>query len=52
MTVMFDGQVIVTGVELLGGGCSPMVPGSVTDGDQVWPPSKLTSVKISKKLSI
>ena len=29
---------------------SPTVPGVITDGDQVLPPSKLTSVKISKKL--
>ena len=33
-------------------GLSPIVPGAVTEGDQVWPPSRLTSVKTSKKLLI
>jgi len=49
VTVMFDEQVstIVTLLDVM-----PMVPGCVTPGDQVAPPSRLTSVKISKKLSI
>ena len=45
---MFDEQVrVIAAGPLL---ASPMVPGAVTEGDQVWPPSKLTSVNTSKKL--
>ena len=50
---MFDGQVMPNGA--YGGFCpcvTATVAGPVTAGLQVCPPSKLTSVKISKKLSI
>src|SRR6516164_919863 len=49
---MLLGQVTLSGDVLVGGGCKPIVPGLVTLGDQVAPPSKLTSVKMSKKLLI
>src|SRR5881394_27376 len=49
---MLDGQVIVSGGGLVGGGCRPIVPGATIEGDQVTPPSKLNSVNTSKKLSI
>ena len=45
---MLDGQVMLT-VALV---VRPIVPGRVIEGDQVAPPSRLTSVKISKKLLI
>ena len=52
VTVMFDEQeremAAMFGVLVL----KPIVPGAVTEGDQVWPPSRLTSVNTSKKLLI
>jgi len=49
VTVILLEQVTVTRLLLL---ASPIVPGAVTEGDQVAPPSRLSSVKMSKKLSI
>jgi hypothetical protein len=42
-----DGQVKASGGALV---FNPIVPGATTEGDQVAPPSRLTSVKMSKKL--
>src|SRR6478672_2149063 len=48
VTTMFVEQLSVT--RLLVGARKAIVPGAVTEGDQVAPPSRLTSVKMSKKL--
>ena len=47
---MLLGHVMLNGGALVGGGFKPIVPGLVTLGDHVAPPSRLTSVKMSKKL--
>jgi hypothetical protein len=52
-TVMFVGHSISTAVgEFVASGWWIIVPGSVVVGDHVFPPSRLSSVKMSKKLLI